>query len=166
MQASRLAVVGLAAFALAAAGCGDDDDENAAGGTTDQAATGTETAPAGGAQTTVRLSATEFAFDPANPSVDEPGIVTFEVENDGQTVHALEVEGPKGEAETEEIAAGESAALEVDLSEPGSYEMYCPVGNHRDQGMEGTVTVGGGGGGAAEDSDGEDDSGSGGAGTY
>jgi hypothetical protein len=25
--------------------------------------------------------------------------------------------------------------------EPGEYEFYCPVGNHKDEGMEGTLTV-------------------------
>ena len=31
--------------------------------------------------------------------------------------------------------------------------MYCPVGNHRDLGMEGEITVGSGGSGAARVSD-------------
>jgi uncharacterized cupredoxin-like copper-binding protein len=29
----------------------------------------------------------------------------------------------------------------VDLNEPGTYEMYCPVSNHREMGMEGEITV-------------------------
>jgi uncharacterized cupredoxin-like copper-binding protein len=29
----------------------------------------------------------------------------------------------------------------VKLDKPGRYEMYCPVGNHKEQGMEGTVVV-------------------------
>ena len=78
----------------------------------------------------------------------EPGSYTFHVVNDGSVVHALEVEGPLGEVETADLAPGESADLDVDLSEPGDYEMYCPVDGHKDEGMEGTISVGGGGGGA------------------
>jgi hypothetical protein len=41
---------------------------------------------------------------------------------------------------------GQTGTLPVDLSKPGTYEWYCPVGEHRDFGMEGEITVGGGGG--------------------
>jgi uncharacterized cupredoxin-like copper-binding protein len=71
----------------------------------------------------------------------QAGKVSFDVVNAGNTTHALEVEGPSGEVETEEIAAGDSATLQVDLSKPGSYEMYCPIANHKERGMEGEVTV-------------------------
>ena len=103
-------------------------------------------AGAGGGEV-VEVSLSEFALTPASFSL-EPGSYTFHVVNDGSVVHALEVEGPLGEVETADLAPGESADLEVDLSEPGDYEMYCPVDGHKDEGMEGTITVGGGGGGA------------------
>jgi plastocyanin len=103
-------------------------------------------AGAGGGEV-VEVSLSEFALTPASFSL-EPGSYTFHVVNDGSVVHALEVEGPLGEVETADLAPGESADLDVDLSEPGDYEMYCPVDSHKDKGMEGTITVGGGGGGA------------------
>ena len=31
--------------------------------------------------------------------------------------------------------------LVVDLPEEGEYEVYCPIDSHREQGMEGTITV-------------------------
>ena len=68
-------------------------------------------------------------------------------------MHALEVEGPTGEVETADLGPGESADLAVDLSEDGEYEIYCPVGDHRDRGMEGTIAVGAGGGGAGTTTD-------------
>ena len=40
-----------------------------------------------------------------------------------------------------DLSPGQSGVLTVDLSKPGTYEFYCPVGNHREQGMEGTITV-------------------------
>jgi uncharacterized cupredoxin-like copper-binding protein len=130
----RIPALVLLSGALALAGCGSDDDN---GGDSAPAA-----ASSGGGQT-VRLSATEFKFTPSDPSVDKAGKVTFDVSNDGSVDHALEVEGPDGDVETDSIAAGESATLTVDLSKPGKYEIYCPIGNHKEMGMEGTVTVAG-----------------------
>jgi plastocyanin len=69
--------------------------------------------------------------------------------NEGGAVHALEVDGHGIEEETEEIGGGETAEITVELTEEDEYELYCPVGNHRDQGMEGKVVVGGGGAGGA-----------------
>jgi plastocyanin len=122
--------------ALALAGCGDDGDDNGGGG---GSSSGGSNAGA------VKLSETDFKITPANPSVDKPGKVTFTVSNDGQTVHALEVEGPGEEKETDSIDPGQSTTLEVDLDKPGTYEFYCPIGNHRQMGMAGEITVAGGG---------------------
>ena len=158
MNAKSLCAV-TAALALGLAACGDDDDDE--GGTTGTGATTTEEqpAPTGSASETVTLSETEFAIDPAEVSVDQAGVVEFKVQNDGATTHALEVEGADLEEETEDIAAGESATLKVDLPE-GTYELYCPIGNHADQGMTAELTVGAGSASSGEDeSSGEDDSG-------
>ena len=126
-----------ALLALPIAGCGDDDDDGGDESTTEAATTSTTGGGAGGA---VSISETEYALDPADPTVPA-GTVTFNVRNDGQTTHALEVEGPGEEAETENIDPGGSAELTVDLSEPGTYEFYCPVDGHKDKGMEGEITV-------------------------
>ena len=133
-----LTVVALAV--LAPAGCGSDDGDEAAG----------TTAAAG--EQSVDLTATEFQFDPADVSLDTAGTVTFTVSNDGQEEHALEVEGNGIEEETETIAPGDSGTLTVEL-EPGEYEFYCPIDGHRDQGMEGTLVVGGSSAGAGASTD-------------
>jgi uncharacterized cupredoxin-like copper-binding protein len=86
------------------------------------------------------VSETEFAIDPANPKV-KAGTVTFDVTNDGQVVHNLEVEGNGVEEELEQdLQPGDSGKLTVDL-QPGTYEWYCPVDEHAEQGMEGELTV-------------------------
>jgi uncharacterized cupredoxin-like copper-binding protein len=165
MNAPRVSVAILAVAALAATACGDDDES---GGSATGTATEEATKPTAPAQTTVKVRETEFKLDPANPRVDEPGTVQFEVTNDGKAVHALEVEGPKGEVETAQIQPGKSATLKADLSEPGTYVWYCPVGNHRELGMEGEITVAGGGAGgtstSGDEKTKEDDSGTGGPG--
>ena len=135
--------------ALALAGCGSGSDKAA---TTD-----------GGSTTsgqTIEISETEFALDPSSVQVDETGTVTFRVTNDGAIAHALEVDGDDFEEETGTIEPGESAELTVDLRQKGSYELYCPIGDHREQGMEGELVVGSasaGGTGTMDDDDDDDD---------
>lgn len=124
-RVGRTAVVAFALIALA--GCGGDDE------------------PTGDVVQTVEVSLVDFAIEPATPQIAQTGTVRFEVTNDGQAQHSIEVEGPGGEAELESpLESGESGSLEVDLSEPGSYEWYCPVGDHRERGMRGEITVGAG----------------------
>jgi plastocyanin len=122
--------VALAVVAFAAAGCGGDGDEGAQE---------SQAAP----RETIRISETDFALEPASVSVDSAGTYAFEVVNDGEAAHALEVEGKGIEEETETLEPGERATLTVAL-EAGSYELYCPVGDHADRGMKGELTVSGG----------------------
>ena len=133
-----VAVLAVAA-SLGLAACGGEDDDDG-----DTAATTTETTGAAGATgggETVDVTMTDFKFDPKDPTV-KPGEVTFDVVNDGETLHNMEVEGPSGEAELpEDLQPGDSGSFNVDLSEPGKYRFYCPVGNHEQLGMVGEVTV-------------------------
>ncbi len=66
------------------------------------------------------------------------------VENAGSIPHQLEIEGNGIEQRTELIQPGSSATLRLNLR-PGSYEVYCPVGDdsHKKLGMETHLTVGG-----------------------
>jgi hypothetical protein len=90
----------------------------------------------------VTAGLTEFAISLSEPTL-EPGTYTFVVENAGGVDHALEIDGAAGEVETDLLAPGESVELSVTLEE-GSYELYCPVPGHRDQGMELEIAVGAG----------------------
>jgi uncharacterized cupredoxin-like copper-binding protein len=83
-------------------------------------------------------------------NVNKAGVVEFDVTNDGSVTHALEVEGGDIEEETEDIAAGDSATLKVDLPK-GVYELYCPIDDHKEQGMTAELRVAGATG-TAEDS--------------
>ena len=134
-----IAGIALVTTALGVAGCGDDDESTSA--STSSTTESTDTSASGGGGEATDVSLTEFAIDPQDPTVTA-GTVTFNVSNDGEAVHNLEVEGPNGEAELDaDLEPGDSGTLEVDLSESGTYEWYCPVGEHRAQGMEGEITV-------------------------
>jgi uncharacterized cupredoxin-like copper-binding protein len=131
-----LPVVAVAALALVAAGCG--------GGGGKKSASTTTAAPAtkGGA---VTISESEYKLTPSNPKVTKTGVAHFNVRNAGTIAHALEVEGPKGEARLHTLQPGSSGTLTVDFSKPGTYEFYCPIDGHRKLGMRGKVVVASGG---------------------
>jgi uncharacterized cupredoxin-like copper-binding protein len=128
-----------AAIAVPVVGCGgssdDDDTSNAA---TPATTTGGGAAGAGGA---VDLTATDFKFDPSEPTV-KAGDVTFSLKNDGQVEHSLEIEDVNGgDVEIEgDVAPGSSGTLTANLK-PGTYEFYCPVDSHKEMGMTGEITV-------------------------
>jgi len=128
-----------AAIAVPVVGCGgSDDDEDSSGNAATPAAT---TGGGGGAGGAVDLTATDFKFDPSEPTV-KSGEVSFTLKNDGQTEHSLEIEDVNGEdVEIEgDVSPGSSGTLTANLA-PGSYEFYCPVGNHKEMGMTGEITV-------------------------
>ena len=124
MESTRAIAAVVAALALA--GCGGGED----GG----ADVGAGAAAEGGA---VEVVATDFAFDPETVELASRS-ATIRVVNEGDAPHALTLEGP--DASTETLQPGGSGEVEVDL-EAGEYTFYCPIGNHRDLGMEGSLTV-------------------------
>lgn len=91
----------------------------------------------------VTVKLTEWKVELSERSV-AAGTVTFSVANTGTIPHAFEIEGQGIERETAVIQPGASATLTLQLK-PGSYEVYCPVGqdSHKKLGMEARLTVGG-----------------------
>lgn len=148
--------------ALVIGACGDGDEESA--GTTTAPAE-TTAAPTGKPVETVSVRETEYKLDPLDAEVSKTGVIELDISNDGSIVHSLEVEGPDGESETDLIDSGDSATLKVDLPR-GEYAWYCPIGNHRQLGMDGTITVGGGSGESGGGTDTGAGQSSGGAGGY
>jgi len=134
----RLAVVGVAGL-LVLAGCGDDEEpaEEATGGDT------TATEAGGQPAATVEVVERDFEIVPPNATVEEDGLIEFQVTNEGEAPHALEIESDP-EVESETIEAGQSTSFTAELDK-GKYTWYCPVANHQQLGMEGSLTVGAGG---------------------
>ncbi|MET0914813.1 MAG: cupredoxin domain-containing protein [Jiangellaceae bacterium] len=135
IRVRRLAVI-LAVMVLAVTSCGDDDEGSAA--TTQSPATSAATG-GDGAGTVIDVDEKDFTIELSTMELT-PGTYTFVATNNGQTTHALEIEGQGVEEETEDIAPGDTAELTVTL-EAGEYELYCPVGNHKDMGMKLDITV-------------------------
>src|SRR3954470_3957996 len=141
----RRAVVLAATAAFAFAGCGGDDQPAATPTPTEAATTAaptdTPTAAASGAETL------KIAADPGGAKAftetsleTKAGKVTIEFANESQLPHAVEIEGNGVEESTETVTGADAPPLTVDLK-PGTYTYYCPVGDHRAEGMEGKLTV-------------------------
>jgi plastocyanin len=138
---SALAVISVCAIgALGFAGCGDDEEDEAQ--TPAQPATPAKTTGGGGGGATrVELAAdkSRIAYDKKSLSA-KAGEVEISFTNPSAIPHDVAVEGNGVDEKTEVIQDGKSAELAVDL-EPGTYTFYCTVDGHKQQGMQGTLTV-------------------------
>jgi uncharacterized cupredoxin-like copper-binding protein len=145
MQVRGAGAVVAVAAAVVLAGCGSS---SSGGGTASGApssaggsAGGTSSAAAAGGGTQVTVDASEYALKlPSNTMA--PGTYTFTMDNVGHATHAIELKGPGIDgAKSSTAGPGGKATLTVTL-QPGSYELWCPVGNHKQAGMDTTITVG------------------------
>ncbi len=145
----------IAAVALPVAGCGGDDNDdqsstsdNTAQTTGSSAASGTTGATNGGATGAgaIKGSTLALAADPSGAIAFDKtklqgraGETTIAFTNQSEVPHAVEIEGNGVEEESDTVTAGQTTVT-ADLK-PGSYEFYCPIDSHREQGMEGTLTI-------------------------
>jgi len=123
-----------AALVLALAGCGGDDEPSGSSG-------GSSSTPAAGSGETLQLAAPEdgsLKFDKTTLDATA-GTVTIDFDNPSGTPHAVEIEG-NGVEEASDTVTSSKTSVTADLK-AGTYTFYCPVANHREEGMEGTLTV-------------------------
>jgi plastocyanin len=66
--------------------------------------------------------------------------------NQGTISHGIAIEGNGIHMVGPIVSPGATSTVRVTISKGGSYELYCPVGNHKQMGMEGHLTLGSGGG--------------------
>lgn len=85
----------------------------------------------------VEIALTEYGIKPDKIRVG-PGTVTFVLRNDGRFAHNFHVEGPGVDAHAEKFSPGRTIHLEVTLQE-GEYKISCPLSNHDQRGMHGTL---------------------------
>ncbi len=139
---------GLVLAFLLLAGCSDTDDAGDAGSSSTDSLTGTGNATAGDE---VNLEVASTGAYPANPGFSPEAMsvpagalvhVTF---SNGDAVPVIQhnwvVEGI-ADAGSETVGPGEQSMFDFTApAEAGEFAFYCSVGDHRDRGMEGTLTV-------------------------
>ena len=123
-----------AVLLLALAGCGGDDESAGS-------SSGSGSGSSGGGQQ-IALSAPadgSLKFDKTELEA-KAGTVTINFDNlSDSTPHAVEIQGD-GVDEKSDTVTGSKTSVTADLK-AGEYEVFCPVGTHASQGMEGTLTV-------------------------
>jgi len=134
--------VTVVAFAAAACGNGGGSGPTVPPGGNLPTSDGTTTsAPTAGGGTHIAVTETEFSIRLPSSNLT-PGSYTFAVENTGNAPHDLVIKGPGVDSvRTQVLEKGAKGEVTVAL-QPGTYEVWCSVGNHRSRGMETTITVG------------------------
>ncbi len=133
------------AFLLAVSACSGSSEP--AGHTT------TAVPPADGA---ITVASFEWGFGPEAIVLQVGQEVTLTLDNDGEILHNFNVDGLQVDV-IEEISSGGFSGSDDKLFvgagsddvglirfvplEAGEYEFYCTIGNHRQLGMEGRLTV-------------------------
>jgi len=89
----------------------------------------------------VEIAFKEYELAPSKIRIG-PGKVTFVLRNEGRYSHdfRINVEGPGIDVTTQKFGPGRTIRLEVALQE-GEYKISCPLSNHDERGMHGTLIV-------------------------
>ena len=110
----------------------------------------------GGNATTINVTLTDFAYDPATITVPAGATVKLNATNNGVVEHEFaimklgtSVEPPFGDKdegnifwELDEIQPGTTKSdTFIAPTEPGEYEIVCGLAGHIENGMVGTLTV-------------------------
>jgi len=92
----------------------------------------------------IKVTMTDFKFDPAQISVPHGKVVFFLVNaSSGQLQHDLVIRDGTGNrvAGSELLSAGDTNVFTVDNIAAGTYTYYCSQPGHEASGMKGTLTV-------------------------
>jgi len=143
---AALLVTAACAAGVLLAGCGSSSSGPKSAGTAPPPPPSASTAAAPNSSTgsaagnTVTATETEFNIALSKPSVPA-GTYTFQVTNAGKIRHALTISGPGvKDMSSDNLMPGKTGAVTVAL-QPGSYDVYCPVDNHKAEGMDLQLTV-------------------------
>ena len=88
-------------------------------------------APAGGKTVTVDMK--EFQFIPNQITVDR-GRITFQVRNNGELPHVLQITGAEVDTHIALLPGG-ATTWDILLTTPGEYILVCPIPTHPEQGL-------------------------------
>ncbi len=91
------------------------------------------------AENRVELSLKDFVLNPDTLTA-RAGTITFVLTNEGRYTHDFRVDGNGVDKKAPKVGRGRTREWEITL-EPGIYDISCPISNHSDRGMVGTLTV-------------------------
>jgi phosphohistidine phosphatase SixA/plastocyanin len=130
----RLGFALCAALITVIAGCSKDSGAQA-GSNSDPYSNSAAMTPStqSGAASSVGVRLSEWKLELSRLTVPT-GDVEFTVTNSGTMLHAFEVEGQGVEKDLEPIKVGATSTLRLTLP-PGTYELYCPIGDGAHKGM-------------------------------
>jgi len=146
MQQRRLlaVVIGPLAAGVLMAGCGGSDNSSSSSAPAKVKSTATQAKAnnAAGNSSTLSLSADASGALKFNKKVlsTKSGAVTINMSNPSSVPHGIAVEGNGVDKDGQTVTSGGTSTVSVTLK-PGKYTFYCPVDSHKQQGMEGTLTV-------------------------
>jgi len=86
-----------------------------------------------------QVSLKDFQLDPDKVSA-KAGMVTFVLKNEGRYTHDFRVEGQGIDDRAPKVGQGRTFEWQITLP-AGSYRISCPISNHADRGMRGTLEV-------------------------
>lgn len=81
----------------------------------------------------------DFELVPADLTMSS-GEITFTLSNGGRFTHDFRVEGEGVDEKSPRVGAGRTDEWSITL-DPGEYRISCPISNHADRGMAGTLIV-------------------------
>ncbi len=81
-----------------------------------------------------------LVFEPAQLNATA-GTITFNLNNTDSRRHNMVIDVAGTAIESETLSGGTAGVFEVAIDQPGEYPFWCNVGNHREQGMVGTLMV-------------------------
>lgn len=126
----------LASLALTACGGGSDDTSST------PATSSTETSSSGGSGATVSFEAASDSIAYTQKDVSAPaGSDKISFNNPSSIPHDVVIEDSSGnQVAATDVITDSTTETTADLK-PGTYTFFCSVDSHREQGMEGTLTV-------------------------
>jgi uncharacterized cupredoxin-like copper-binding protein len=129
----------LVAVALLAAACGSSGSTGGSGGGSSSGGSSGGSTPTSGS-----ITVTEKDFTITPSSITAKAGDTLSVQNSGTVSHNLVIANSSNQilAQTPLIQPGQSAQLPLPSTlAAGTYQAYCSVPGHRQQGMQGTLTI-------------------------
>lgn len=87
----------------------------------------------------VNISLKDFLLDPDRATV-KAGAITFVLKNEGRYTHDFRAEGQGIDEKAPKVGQGRTFEWQITLP-AGTYRISCPISNHADRGMVGTLEV-------------------------